>query len=150
MIIKDVVRAKDISGASEADVVTVMPEDEVREAARVLAKHKIGIIFVCDRQGALQGVLSERDIVRAISEHDDAALAMKVEAVMTKGAQSCTLEDDPMNIINTMSKGKFRHMPVIDEGKLVGIVSSKDIFCHISNTLSPDEQARLWTRVFYV
>ncbi len=150
MIIKDVIRAKDISGASEADVVTALPEDEVREVARVLAKHKIGIIFVCDRQGALQGVLSERDIVRAIAEHDDAALAMKVEAVMIKDTQSCAPEDDPMNIINAMSKGKFRHMPVINEGKLVGIVSSKDIFCHISDRLRPEEQARLWTREFYV
>ena len=150
MIIKDVIRAKDISGVSEAGVVTVLPEDEVREVARVLVKHNIGIVFVCDRQGGLRGVLSERDIVRAIGEHDDAALAMKVEAVMTMDVQSCMPDDDPMNIINTMSKKKFRHMPVIDKGKLVGIVSSTDIFNHIRTRLTPDEQALLWTREFYV
>lgn len=150
MIIKEVVRAYDISGASEGDVVNVLPETEVREVVRVLAKHKIGIIAVCDGQGALQGVLSERDIIRAIGEHNDAALAMKAEAVMTKDAQSCKPEDDPMNVIEAMCKGKFRHMPVVDDGKLVGIVSSKDIFCHLSSHLSPEEQARLWTRELYV
>ena len=150
MIIKDVILAKNISGASEADIVSVLPEIEVREAARMLAKHNIGLIAVCNHQGALQGVLSERDIVRAISEHDDAALVMKVKTVITKDVRTCKPEDDPMNIIKTMNKGKFRHMPVVDKGKLVGILSSKDIFSHISSRLCPVEQARLWTREFYI
>lgn len=150
MIIKDVVRASDISGAPEDGVVTVLPEDEVREIIRVLAKNKIGIIPVCDRQGALKGVVSERDIINAIAGNGDAALDIRAEAVMTKDAKSCAPGDDPKNVIKAMSEGNFRHMPVVEDGKLVGMISSKDIFHHLSDHLSPAEQAGLWTREFYV
>ena len=77
--------------------------------------------------GHIAGILSERDIVRALAEHGTAALALPVGQVMTRNVTTCGEDDTIANIMEKMTAGKFRHMPVVAKGKLVGLVSIGDV-----------------------
>jgi CBS domain-containing protein len=146
MRIRDILsglKVEDIAGAGQAGVVTVSPTTTVAEAARTLSDKKIGIVVVCDDKGGLLGVLSERDVVRAIAAHGNQAVAMRVDAFMTKKVEICALSDPPHRIMRRMSLGNFRHMPVMEGDELKGVISSKDIVKHYVESGNPEELAHL-------
>jgi CBS domain-containing protein len=111
-------------------VMTASPDDSIQEIAMRLASRKIGAIVVVGEGGKVIGIISERDIIRLIAEHGAGALAMPARDGMTREVVSCTRESTLDEIMETMTKGRFRHIPVIEDGALVGIISIGDVVKH--------------------
>jgi len=109
------------------DVVTMDGEATLSEAARLLARRRIGAIVVMDGKGIVTGILSERDIVRAIADHSVSALAQTIGRHMRRAVSSCSEMDTIDELIETMTDGHFRHMPVVEAGRLSGTVSIGDV-----------------------
>jgi len=109
------------------DVLAIGSDATLAEAACVLTKHRIGALVVRAGAAAFVGVLSERDIVRAVAEHGAAALTLSVAERMTKDVATCEETDTIEDIMETMTRCRFRHMPVIDGDMIVGIVSIGDV-----------------------
>ena len=109
------------------EVVTIGGDATLSEAARLLARRRIGALIVRDRDGGVAGILSERDIVRAVAEHSVAALAQCVSQHMTRALCSCSETDSVDELMEMMTHGRFRHMPVVEDDQLCGIVSIGDV-----------------------
>ena len=107
-------------------VESVEPDTKLSAAIRILASRKIGAVLVMNR-GRIEGILSERDIVRVLGERGAAVLDEPVSAVMTRKVVSCKQADTVSAIMEMMTLGKFRHLPVIEEGVVVGLISIGDI-----------------------
>jgi CBS domain-containing protein len=136
-------KIKDIAGADQTQVVTVSRKTKLADATRTLSEKKIGILVVCDDKGELLGVLSERDVVRAVAAHGNDSVGMSVDAFMTKKVETCSLSDPPHRVIRRMSFGNFRHMPVMEGDELKGVISSKDIVKYYVESAKPEQLAHL-------
>lgn len=108
-------------------VVTIRPGATLADATQVLAKHRIGAVIVAGPDGRVAGMLSERDIVRALAERGAAALELKVDDVMTRKVVTCTETDTVSALMEQMTNGKFRHVPVLDGERLAGVISIGDV-----------------------
>lgn len=109
------------------DVLTLGPNEKLSEAIRILAEHKIGALVITNGDRKIVGILSERDIVRVLSERGAGALDEPVSAVMTRKVVSCRQSDTVSALMEMMTTGKFRHLPVVEDGKVVGLISIGDI-----------------------
>jgi CBS domain-containing protein len=109
------------------DVVTIFSDATLSEAARLLASKRIGAVVVRDRDGGLAGMLSERDIVRALAEASVNALPQTVSKYMTRTVATCSETDSVDEIMEVMTNGRFRHIPVVDNERITGIVSIGDV-----------------------
>lgn len=110
------------------DIVTIAGDATLSDAAAVLAHRRIGAVIVRDKKGSLAGILSERDVVRAVSEEGADALAQPVSAYMTHEVATCGEADTVDGLMEMMTRGRFRHVPVVDERDgLIGIVSIGDV-----------------------
>ena len=107
-------------------VLSVEPDARLAAAVKILGEKKIGAVLVMS-EGRLEGILSERDIVRVLSERGAQVLDEPVSAVMTRKVVSCRQSDTVAGIMEMMTLGKFRHLPVIEEGRVVGLISIGDI-----------------------
>lgn len=107
-------------------VVTVQPEHTIRQALGVLADHNIGALVVVDRDGGPIGILSERDIVRSAAR-DESVFTKTVSALMTKDVIVGVPQDDLESVGRTMTDRRIRHLPVVDQRRLVGIISIGDV-----------------------
>ena len=105
---------------------SVEPDARLSAAIKTLAQRKIGAVLVMS-QGGIEGILSERDIVRVLGERGAAALDEPVSAVMTRKVVSCKQADTVAAIMEIMTSGKFRHLPVVEDGRVVGLISIGDI-----------------------
>ncbi len=112
------------------DVLTTAPHQTLREVARALGRRRVGAIVVADASGAVLGVLSERDIVRAVGAHGGEALSEPVSRHMTANPTTVGEDADIDELMRLMTAGRFRHLPVVEGGRLVGIVSIGDIVKH--------------------
>ncbi|MEQ9169609.1 MAG: CBS domain-containing protein [Rhodospirillales bacterium] len=108
-------------------VSTISPDDLVVDAARVMAEEKIGVLVCCDDPTVVSGVISERDIVRVFAEHPEGVGAMLVHDVMTKDVKTCHMDDDIALAMAMMKQGGFRHLPIVDDGRLRALISATDI-----------------------
>ena len=108
-------------------VYTIEPTASIAYAAKSLADHGIGALVVTGAEGRTVGIISERDIVRALSARGGAALETPVAEIMTRKVMTCSRQDKLVDLMQRMTEGKFRHLPVIEEGRLVGIVSIGDV-----------------------
>jgi CBS domain-containing protein len=104
----------------------VEPDAKLSAAIKILAEKKIGAVLVMSN-GRIEGILSERDIVRVLGERGAAVLDEPVSAVMTRKVVSCRESDTVSAIMEMMTLGKFRHLPVVEDGKVVGLISIGDI-----------------------
>ncbi|MEA2879732.1 MAG: hypothetical protein QOF14_4928 [Hyphomicrobiales bacterium] len=118
---------KAILSRKGGDVVTIAPTANLTAAVQLLAARRIGAIIVTGPDNRVAGILSERDIVRMLSERGPAALDENVGAVMTRKVTTCTEADTIASIMERMTEGKFRHLPVVDQGRLVGVISIGDV-----------------------
>ena len=119
------------------DVIAVLPEVTLLEASVVLAKHRIGALIVQTSGGAFTGIISERDIIQAIAEDGPEALADTVAARMTREVAVCGENTAIEEVMETMTFCRFRHMPVMEDGRIAGIVSIGDVVkTRIAETLS--------------
>jgi len=117
---------KAILAAKGEEVVSIDPIADLASAAKLLAKHRIGALVVLDGE-RLVGILSERDIVRAMAESGSAVLQLPVAQVMTRNVSTCDVNDSMSSVMDRMTKGKFRHMPVLDKNRLAGLISIGDV-----------------------
>ena len=109
------------------DVVTARPHITLRQAADVLSRHRIGAVVVSDAGGSVLGILSERDIVRAVSSGGGEALEDAVSKHMTAKVISTTEDESVEETMETMTRSRIRHLPVLHEGKLAGMISIGDV-----------------------
>ncbi|MBM4442819.1 MAG: CBS domain-containing protein [Candidatus Rokubacteria bacterium] len=107
-------------------VVTIRPEQTLREALARLSEHSIGAVIVTDAAGTLVGILSERDIVRE-AVRNERFFDLTVSAIMTRSVITGTPADELTAIATTMTNKRFRHLPILDGGKLVGVISLGDV-----------------------
>ncbi|HEY4076645.1 MAG TPA: CBS domain-containing protein [Rhizomicrobium sp.] len=120
------------------DVVAISCHANLLDAAQTLAERKIGALVVKDKAGALMGIISERDLVNAIAASGGAALSETVESRMTCGPETCVESDSVESVMEAMTRGRFRHVPVLDENEqLCGMVSIGDVVkTRIAETVS--------------
>jgi CBS domain-containing protein len=112
------------------DVLTIAPHFTLRQAAEVLGRRRVGAIVVADASGAVLGILSERDIVRAVGSEGGDALSGPVSRHMTANPTTVSEDADIDELMQLMTAGRFRHLPVVEGGRLVGIVSIGDVVKH--------------------
>lgn len=112
------------------DVVMIEPTRTLAEAAQLLAERKIGAVIVGDVFRPVMGILSERDIVRAVAARGGGALQEPVSQLMTHKVVTCTGQSAITEVMEIMTEGKFRHLPVVEGGRLVGLVSIGDVVKH--------------------
>lgn len=118
---------KTILAAKGGEVVSVEPSADLVTAAKLLTTRRIGVLVVIDDGGHLVGILSERDIVRVLAENASAALQLPVSQVMTRTVSTCGVDDTVSSVLKRMTAGRFRHMPVLDNHIVVGLISIGDI-----------------------
>jgi CBS domain-containing protein len=109
------------------EVATIAADASLAEAINRLAELRIGALVVTGPVDEVAGILSERDIVRALAEHQAKALKRPVSSYMTGKVATCTLDDTVADLMHQMTEGRFRHVPVIEHGRLAGIVSIGDV-----------------------
>ena len=123
MNVKAILATKKLGG----DIISIEPTADLATAAKLLSKHRIGSVVILGAGERLVGILSERDIVRAVSEQGAGALALPVGQVMTRDVATCGEDDTVASIMERMTAGRFRHMPVVANGRLVGLISIGDV-----------------------
>ena len=121
MLISEVLRSKG------DNVVKIRATDSIRLAVRMLAEHRIGSLVVEDQTAKLVGIFSERDFINAIARDGAAVLGLNVQELMTKRIISCRSTDRVDAVLATMTNVRIRHLPVIDDGELKGLVSIGDL-----------------------
>jgi len=109
------------------EVVSIEPNASLAEAVRLLAEKRIGAAVILGADRRLAGIISERDIVRVLAERGAAVLDEPVSRTMRRKVESCNESETVSQIMQRMTEGKFRHMPVVDQGQVVGVVSIGDI-----------------------
>jgi CBS domain-containing protein len=120
-------RIADVLARKGDAVVTIAPDRTVRELLALLAEHGIGAVVVSSDGTTVAGIVSERDVVRGLHASGDAVLDGPVDAIMTAEVQTCTPDDTVEGLMETMTARRFRHVPVVVDGALVGIMSIGDV-----------------------
>lgn len=108
-------------------VVTAKPATALLKIASQLAEKKIGAVVVVGDGGSVDGIVSERDVVQAISMHGEGALTLVARDIMTSNVTTCEKSNTIEDLMNLMTKGRFRHLPVVEDDALVGIISIGDV-----------------------
>jgi CBS domain-containing protein len=130
-----------ILAAKGRDVVTIEPGASLKSAVALLAEKRIGAVLVLGADNRIVGILSERDIVRAIAERGAGAFEEPVSGSMTRRVSTCTENETIASLMERMTEGKFRHLPVVDQSRLVGIVSIGDVVKHRLREMERDSAA---------
>jgi CBS domain-containing protein len=106
---------------------TITPDQTIQEAVKKLSDHKVGVLVVSSGDDKVDGILSERDIVRELGRRGAVVLHDAASDVMTVKVQTCVPTDTSETVLKTMSDGRFRHIPVLDDGRLVAMISIGDL-----------------------
>ena len=122
MLVYQILKSK-----SDDAVVTVKSGSLVAEAAKILSDRKIGTVVISQTGKDAKGILSERDIVRAIANSGASCLMDKVDTYMTSKLVTCSRDESADNVLKMMTEGRFRHMPVVEAGDMVGLITIGDV-----------------------
>lgn len=136
MLVQQILKAK-----GDSPVVTVKPGTLVSDAARILAERRIGGLVVSRDGIEVDGILSERDIVRSLAVRGAGCLAEKIDDMMTRNPVCGSRNDSADLVLSRMTDGRFRHMPIVEDGKLVGIVTIGDVVSAKLTELSMEKDA---------
>lgn len=110
-----------------SDVVTVSPSDSVQSIVDTLSRHRIGAVVVVDGKGAIAGIVSERDIVRAMAADASGVAAKSARDIMTSKVMTCEPGDSEADLMQLMTENRIRHLPVVSGGRLAGMISIGDV-----------------------
>lgn len=108
-------------------IIAVSQHEPVSHAARLMKRHNLGVLPVCDDKGHLRGILTDRDIVIRCIAGDMAPEDTKIREIMSRGIRTCSSQDDIRTALDAMGREQIRRLPIVDEGKLVGMVSLGDL-----------------------
>lgn len=122
MLVRQILLAKGSAGVS-----TIAPGDDIVAATRLMARHRIGALVVAESDRRIAGILSERDIVRELASRGPALLDLPVAEIMTRAIVTCRPDQTADELLAIMTEGRFRHLPVIEEGEMVGLLSIGDV-----------------------
>lgn len=136
MLVHQILKSK-----GDAKVITVAPATSVADAAQTLAERRIGGLVVSGDGSHVDGILSERDIVRSLALRGAVCLQETVEQMMTRNPVCCTRDESADMVLERMTNGRFRHMPVVEGGELVGIVTIGDVVKARLDELSMEKNA---------
>lgn len=120
-------KVREILNAKRAGVTVVRPRETIDALAHRLKLEGIGSVVISSDGVTVEGIISERDIVRGLADHRNNLLAMPVSELMTRSVTTCTPDDNIKDIMRTMTQRRIRHLPVLDKGELVGIISIGDV-----------------------
>ena len=132
---------KAILSAKGGEVITIEPTAKLAAAARVLASRNIGALVVTGADRRVVGIVSERDIVHELAAHGAASLDLPLTDVMTREVVTCRISDTVTSVMERMTAGKFRHLPVVEQGRLAGIVSIGDVVKHRLEDMEREQSA---------
>ena len=130
-----------ILSAKGRDVFTISPECKVSEAVRILFARRLGALVITDESGAVAGIVSERDIVRMIATQGPSSLDEPVSVCMSSNVVTTVESATIQSVMSEMTEGRFRHLPVLDHGKLAGLVSIGDVVKHRLAEMEDEQQA---------
>ena len=116
-----------LKSKGEHAVETIRPDASVADAAAALSEKKIGALVVSSEPGAIGGIVSERDVVRLIGRQGASALDLKVSEIMTEEVERCRPGESANSVLERMTAGRFRHMPVLEGERMIGLVSIGDV-----------------------
>jgi len=116
-----------LSSKPSHSILSIPPQGTVSEAVGLLSTHRIGALMVFSGGNTLEGVLSERDIVRELGRKGPDALLMQVSELMTCSVIACAASDTAVSVLEKMTEGRFRHMPVVEDGDVIGVISIGDV-----------------------
>ena len=116
-----------LKGKAQGGVLTLQPGDPVTDAVKIMSDRRIGTIVVSSDGETPSGILSERDIVREMGRRGASCLNDTVGEMMTKDPITCTPNDTATRVLEVMTEGRFRHLPVMEEGKMIGLISIGDV-----------------------
>lgn len=122
MLVQQILKSKGDTG-----VMTVSPGSLVQDAAKILAEKRIGTVVISGDGKTADGILSERDIVRDLAARGAACMEDMVDNLMTANLVTCGLSDSADSVLQKMTEGRFRHMPVVEDGEMVGLVTLGDV-----------------------
>jgi len=122
MLVRQIVKDK-----PNQKILSVSPSSQIHEAVKILSDNRIGALVVFDQNQNLNGILSERDIVRELGRKGPEALSGLVKDLMTSDVIACSPADTAVSVLEKMTSGRFRHMPVVESGKIVGLISIGDV-----------------------
>lgn len=122
MIVQQILSMKPQTGT-----ITIAPSATLNEAVEILSAHRIGAVVVSVDGKTVAGILSERDVVRELGKYGTSCLTKKVDQVMTSKIVSCGRSETALEVLQTMTDGRFRHMPVIEGGQMIGLISIGDV-----------------------
>ncbi len=137
MLVKQILAAK----PNGNEVLTIAPEATLAEAAALLAARRIGSLVVSEDGTTPLGILSERDIVREVGRQGSACLARSVGEIMTRKVSTTRPDEDADSVLRKMTEGRFRHLPVMEEGRMIGLISIGDVVKARIDELAMEKQA---------
>ena len=126
---------------NNANLITVPLKTDLSEAISILVTHKIGVVIVSETGKNALGILSERDIIRALSEAGTNALSAPVEQFMSRDVVTCSPQTSADDVLALMTENRFRHMPVLEEGALIGLISQGDVIFARLQEISMEKDA---------
>lgn len=136
MLVHQILREKGGDG-----VMSVKPGSSVADAAKLLSEKRIGSVVVSGDGKSAEGILSERDIVRELGRRGVGCLSDKVDDLMTRKLITCEKSDTALSVLEKMTEGRFRHMPVIEAGEMIGLISIGDVVKARLSELSMEKDA---------
>lgn len=132
---------KAILSLKGTEVLTIEPTKNLADAVNLLSEHSIGALVVTGADRRVVGIVSERDIVHELAAHGAASLELPLTDVMTRRVMTCGMGDTISSVMEHMTQGKFRHMPVVEQGRLAGIVSIGDVVKHRLHQMESEQSA---------
>jgi CBS domain-containing protein len=132
---------KAILDAKGGSVLTIEPTASLEQAAKILAERRIGALVVTGPEQRVVGIVSERDVVSMLAARGCHALDVPLTAVMTRKVTTCSPSDTISTIMEQMTAGKFRHVPVVEQGRLTGIISIGDVVKHRLQEMEHEQNA---------
>lgn len=136
MLVKQILDSK-----SDKQILTIDPGATVSDVAKVLSERRIGALVVTDKDGRTVGIISERDIVRELGRKGSACLSLAVDRLMSRSVVTCTEDATADQALAKMTKGRFRHLPVVSGEKMVGLVSIGDVVKACLQDVSMEKEA---------
>lgn len=136
MLVHQILKSK-----SDDAVVTVPSGTRISEAAKILTERRIGTVVVSNDGAVAEGILSERDIVSALSQRGAGIMQEPVDTFMTRDIVTCGREDTADSVLAQMTEGRFRHMPVVENGQMVGLITLGDVVKARLTELSMEKDA---------
>ncbi len=136
MLVQQILKSKPDDG-----VVTLAPGSKLSDAAEILSSRRIGAIIISPDGKAVAGILSERDIVRELGKRGPSCMSDLVDDIMTSDIVTCAKGDSSDEVLAKMTAGRFRHMPVVEEGAMIGLISIGDVVKAQLSKLSMEKEA---------